>query len=72
MGRLSLSILCFGAALAVVTSAYAKGGAYTHSEPHPVYPDRHKTDGWAPVIVYPPTHRHYRPSYYYRPTYYPH
>jgi len=66
-GKVSLSILCFGAALAIATSAYAKGGAYHHSEPHPVYPDRHKTDSWAPVVVYPPQHRHYH-----RPTYHPH
>ena len=41
------------------TSAYAKGGIHM-SEPHPVHPDRHKTPGWAPVIVYPPGH--YRPT----------
>jgi hypothetical protein len=62
MGKLSLSILWFGAALAVASSAYARG-TYHRSEPYVQHPDRHKTHSWAPVIVYSPEHGHYHKTY---------
>jgi hypothetical protein len=62
VGKLSLSILCIGAALAVAPSAHARG-TYHHSEPYVVHPDRHKTHSWAPVIVYSPEHHHYHLTY---------
>jgi hypothetical protein len=58
MGKLLLSMLCFGSALAIATSAYARG-TYHHSEPYVEHPDRHKTHCWASVIVYSPEHHHY-------------
>ena len=42
MGKLSLWMLCFCAALAIATSAYAKGGTYHHPEPYVVHPDAHR------------------------------
>ncbi len=68
MGKLSLSILWFAAALAVSTSAYA-GGTYHRSEPYVEHPDRHKTHSWAPVIVYSPEHGHYHKTYHPSATY---
>ena len=62
MGKLLLSMLCFGSALAIATSAYARG-TYHHSEPYVEHPDRHKTHSWAPVIVYSPEHGHYHKTY---------
>ena len=62
MGKLSLSILWFGVALGVSTSAYAPG-TYHRSEPYVEHPDRHKTHSWAPVIVYSPEHHHYHKTY---------
>jgi hypothetical protein len=62
MGKLSLSILCLGATLAVATGAYAHG-AYHHREAYVEHPDRHKTHSWAPVIVYSPEHGHYHKTY---------
>jgi hypothetical protein len=63
MGRLNLSVLCFGAAFAIATSVYAKGGTYHHPEPYVEHPDIHKTHSWAPVIEYSPEHGHYHKTY---------
>ena len=63
VGKPSLSLLCIGAALAVATGAYAKGGTYHHPEPYVVHPDKHKTHSWAPVIVYSPEHHHDHQTY---------
>ena len=62
MGKLSFWILCFGAMLAIATSACARG-TYHHSEPYVEHPDPHKTHSWAPVIVYSPEHHHYHKTY---------
>jgi hypothetical protein len=62
MGKLSLSILCFGATLAIATSAFARG-TYHHSEPYVEHPDPHKTHSWPPVIVYSPEHGHFHKTY---------
>lgn len=58
MGKLSPSILCFGAVLVIATSAFARG-TYHHSEPYVEHPGRHKTQCWASVIVYSAEHHHY-------------
>jgi hypothetical protein len=63
MGRLSLSMLCFAAALVVATSGHAKGGTYHHSDPYFVHPDPHKTHSYAPVVVYSAQHHHYHLTY---------
>jgi hypothetical protein len=63
MGKLLLAILCLGAALAVATSVYARGGTYHHPEPYAVHSDEHKTHNWAPVIVYSADHSHYHLTY---------
>jgi hypothetical protein len=62
MSKLPLSVLCAAAALAVATSAYARG-TYHHSEPYVVHSDEHKTHGWAPVKVYSAAHGHYHLTY---------
>ncbi len=62
MGKLSFWILCFGAMLAIATSACARG-TYHHSEPYVEHPDPHKTHSWAPVVVYSPEHHHYHKTY---------
>jgi hypothetical protein len=62
MGKLSFWILCFGAMLAIATSACARG-TYHHSEPYVEHPDKHKFHSWAPVIVYSPEHGHYHKTY---------
>jgi hypothetical protein len=63
MGKVSLSMLCGAAALAMTASADARGGTYHHPEPYAVHSDRHKTHSWAPVIVYSPQHGHYHLTY---------
>jgi hypothetical protein len=63
VGKLSLSVLCSAIALAIATSAYAKGGTYHHAEPYVVHPDKHKTHSWAPVMVYSAAHGHYHLTY---------
>jgi hypothetical protein len=63
MGKLLLSGLYAAVALAIATSAHARGGTYHHSEPYAVHPDRHKTHSWAPVVVYSPEHGHYHLTY---------
>jgi hypothetical protein len=62
MRKLSLSVLCAAAALAIATNAYARG-TYHHSEPYAVHPDKHKTHRWEPVVVYSPEHGHYHLTY---------
>jgi hypothetical protein len=62
MGKLSLSVFCAAAALAIATSADARG-TYHHSEPYVVHPDKHKSHSWAPVKVYSATHGHYHLTY---------
>ena len=62
MRKLSLGMLCIGMALAIATSAYARG-TYHHSEPYVVHPDKHKTHSWAPVKVYSAAHGHYHLTY---------
>ena len=62
MGKLSVLLLCLGAALAIATSADARG-TYHHSEPYVVHPDKHKSHNWAPVKVYSPAHHHYHLTY---------
>lgn len=62
MGKLSLWILCFCAALAIATSAHARG-TYHHAEPYFVHPDPHKTHSWTPVVVYSQEHGHYHLTY---------
>ena len=66
MGKLLLAILCLGAALAVATSGYARGGTYHHPEPYAVQSDGHKTHSWAPVIMYSAEHGHYHLTYHQR------
>jgi hypothetical protein len=51
MGKLFLSMLCGAAALAMATSADARGGTYHHPEPYVVHFDGHKTHSWTPVRV---------------------
>jgi hypothetical protein len=63
MGKLLLSALCSAVALAIATSACAKGGTYHHPEPYVQHSDAHKTHSWAPVIVYSPEHGHYHKTY---------
>jgi hypothetical protein len=63
MGKLSLSVLCAVAALAIATNAHARGGTYHHPEPYAVHPDKHKTHSWTPVVVYSAAHSHYHLTY---------
>jgi len=58
MGKLSLSMLCGAAALAMAASADARG-TYHHPEPYVVNSDGHKTHSWASVVVYSSKHGHY-------------
>jgi hypothetical protein len=50
-------------ALAIASSADARGGTYHHSEPYFVHADKHKTHSWKPVIVYSAAHGHYHLTY---------
>jgi hypothetical protein len=61
--KVSITLLCAAGALAIATSANAKGGTYHHQEPYVEHPDKHKTHSWAPVIVYSPAHGHYHKTY---------
>jgi hypothetical protein len=63
MSKLSLSMLCGSAILAIATGADARGGTYHHPEPYVVHSDGHKTHSWAPVIVYSPAHGHCHLTY---------
>jgi hypothetical protein len=63
MGKLFLSMLCGATALAMATSADARGGTYHHPEPYVVHFDGHKTHSWTPVIVYSSEHGHYHLTY---------
>jgi hypothetical protein len=62
MCKLSLSILCIGAALVISSGAYARGGTYHHAE---FVPLRSQTTtapgGWA--LQYSPAHHHYHLIY---------
>jgi hypothetical protein len=64
MGKLSLSILCFGAALAIASGAHAKGSAVVfHMEA-----DHAKFVATAPpqravIIQWSPRHHHYHHIY---------
>jgi len=63
MRKLSLWMLCIGMALAIATSAHARGGSYHHRDPVFIAPDKHKTHQRAPVVRYSPAHRHYHLTY---------
>jgi hypothetical protein len=56
-------VLCAAVALAIASSADARGGTYHHSEPYFVHADKHKTHSWKPVIVYSAAHGHYHLTY---------
>jgi hypothetical protein len=64
MGKLSLSMLCFGAALAIASSAYAKGSAVVfhmeadHAKFVPTAPLQR-----AVIIKWSPQHHHYHRIY---------
>jgi hypothetical protein len=62
MCKLSLSILCVGAALVLSSGAYARGGTYHHAEFVPL-----KSVGTAApggrVLQYSPQHHHYHLTY---------
>jgi hypothetical protein len=62
MGKLSLSVFCAAAALAIPSSAHARG-TYHHAEPYVVHLDKHKSHSWAPVKVYSAAHGHYHLTY---------
>ncbi len=62
MCKLSLSILCVGAALVISSGAYARGGTYHHAEFVPLKPAAPTTaGGW--VLQYAPEHHHSHLSY---------
>jgi hypothetical protein len=63
MRKLSLGVLCIGMALAIATSAHARGGSYHQAEPVFISTDEHKTHRRAPVVRYSPEHRHYHLTY---------
>lgn len=63
MRKLSIWVLCIGAALAMSGSAYARGGTYNRAEPVFTPPDKHKTHRHPPVAVYSPAHAHYHLTY---------
>ena len=63
MRKLSLGMLCIGMALAIATSAHARGGSYHHPDPVFMRTDKHKTHGRAPGIRYSLEHRHYHLTY---------
>jgi hypothetical protein len=63
MRKASITLLCAASALAITTSASARGGTYHHQEAYVEHPDKHKTHSWAPVIVYSPEHGHYHKTY---------
>jgi len=58
-----LWVLCVGMALALSTSAYARGGTYHHAGPVFIPVDKHKTHHRAPVVQYSPEHLHYHLTY---------
>ena len=62
MCKLSLSMLCVGAALVISSGAYARGGTYHHAEFVPLKSSVGTTalGGWA---LYSPAHHHYHWNY---------
>ncbi len=62
MCKLSLSMLCVGAALVISSGAYARGGTYHHTEFVPLKSAAPAAPGgW--VLQYSPEHRHYHLNY---------
>ena len=62
MCKLSLSILCVGAALVLSSGAYARGGTYHHAEFVPLKSVvTAAPGGW--VLQYLPQHHHYHLTY---------
>ena len=58
MCKLSLSILCIGAALVLSSSAFARGGTYHHAEFVPLK-SATTTATRVRMIQYSPGHHHY-------------